>query len=70
MDLLEINSKYAIYSYGYDEYNLDGRIKISLEKNDEYEILVESKDKNIGKLGTLKATSKLSKAAKYNMLNE
>lgn len=70
MNLLEMNSKYAIYSYGYDEDNLDGRIKISLDETNGYEVLVESKDKNIGKLGTLKAVSKLTKAAKNNMLKE
>lgn len=38
--------------------------------NCHYELLVESKDRNIGKLGTLKAISKLTKVAKNNMLKE
>lgn len=70
MNLLEKNNDYVIYSYGYDENNLDGKIKISLSDPSNYVVLEESKDEHIGKLGTLKATCKLIKLIKNNEIKE
>lgn len=70
MNLLEKNNEYIIYSYGYDENNLDGRIRIYLNNFYDYEIIKESKDEHISKTSTLKAVSKLIKAAKNGNLTE
>ncbi|MDI7817593.1 hypothetical protein ABRY17_07995 [Clostridioides difficile] len=70
MNLLEKNNEYIIYSYGYDENNLDGRIRIYLNNFYDYEIIKESKDEHISKTSTLKAVSKLIKAAKKGNLTE
>ncbi|VIG07094.1 Uncharacterised protein [Clostridioides difficile] len=70
MNLLEKNNEYIIYSYGYDENNLDGRIRIYLNNFYDYEIMKESKDEHISKTSTLKAVSKLIKAAKNGNLTE
>lgn len=70
MNLLEKNDVYVIYSYGYDENNLDGQIKIYLNDPDKYEILKESQDEHIGKCGTMRAVSKLMRAAKNNELKD
>lgn len=70
MDLLEKNDLYVIYSYGYDENNLDGRIKLYLNDHMKYEILKESEDEHIGKIGTMKAITKLINAIKKNELKD
>ncbi|MCI9978064.1 hypothetical protein JY742_18205 [Clostridioides difficile] len=70
MNLLEKNDEYVIYSYGYEENNLDGRIKIYLNNSYNYEIIRESKDEHISKATTLKAVSKLMKAAKNDVLKK
>lgn len=67
MKLLSKTSEYVIYSYGNDEDNLDGQIKLSLKDPNKYEVLNESK---IGKIGTLRAISKLQKAIKDNDIKE
>lgn len=70
LNLLEMKNDFAIYSYGYEENNLDGRIKIILNKKIDYEIIKESQDARIGKKGTACAIYKLLKAAKNNDLKE
>ena len=70
MNLLEKNNEYVIYSYGYEENKLDGRIKIYLDDFYNYDIIKESKDEHISKSATLKAISKLIKAAKNNDLKK
>lgn len=67
MKLLSKTSEYVVYSYGNDEDNLDGQIKLSLKNPDKYEVLKESK---IGKKGTLKAILKLQKSIKDNNIKE
>ena len=46
MNLLEKNDEYYLYSYGMDENNLDGIIKIYLKKGTEGEVVKESSEKN------------------------
>ena len=41
MNLLEKNNEYVIYSYGYEENKLDGRIKIYLD--DFYNLKLQEK---------------------------
>ncbi|KHS56134.1 hypothetical protein QX51_15295 [Terrisporobacter othiniensis] len=67
MKLLSKTSEYVVYLYGKDEDDLDGQIKLSLKDPSKYEILKESK---IGKIGTLRAISKLQKAIKNNDIKE
>ena len=68
--LLEKNDEYFLYSYGYDEDNLDGKIKIYFDKERNYELVKESSDPHIGKKGTLIAICKLIKARDNGKLSE
>lgn len=70
MKLLEKNKEFVIYSYGYDEDNLDGQVKVPLNNPLNYVILKESEDKRIGKLGTLKAINKIIKVIESNNIEE
>ena len=67
MKLLSKESEYVVYSYGNDEDYLDGQIKLSLKNPNKYEVLKESK---IGKIGTLRAISKLQKAIRDSDIKE
>ena len=68
MNLLEKNEEYYLYSYGMDENNLDGIIKIYLKKGTEGEVVKESCDKN--RTVTLTAICKLMKARDNDTLSE
>ncbi|NFE84084.1 hypothetical protein FDB55_03385 [Clostridium botulinum] len=70
MKLIEKNDIYAIYSYGYDEDNLDGIIKIYLTDPDNFEVIKETKDGRVGRLGTLRAINVLRKAIINNTLED
>lgn len=70
LKLLEKNSDYVIYAYGYDEDSLNGEIKVSLNNPDEYRLIKESDDKRIGRKGTLIAINKVIKAVKDNEIEE
>ncbi|MGL4730338.1 MAG: hypothetical protein ACRCW0_01985 [Clostridium sp.] len=43
MNLLEKTNKYLVYSFGNDENNLDGKVRISLDNPKKFEVLRESK---------------------------
>lgn len=59
MKLSEKTDNYAVYEYGNNMENLDGRIKLSLQRpRQEYEIIKESA---IGSIDTLLAHSKLAR---------
>lgn len=66
MKLLEENSEFAVYSYGYDDDKLDGRIKLPLNDPNNYEILKESQDKRVGQMGIMKCMAKLIRFIKKN----
>lgn len=68
MNLLEKNDEYYLYSYGMDENNLDGIIKIYLEKGTEGKVVKESSEKN--RKVTLTAICKLMKARDNDSLSE
>lgn len=68
MNLLEKNDEYYLYSYGMDENNLDGIIKIYLKKGTEGEVVKESSEKN--RKVTLTAICKLMKARDNGTLSE
>ena len=68
MNLLEKNDEYYLYSYGMNENNLDGIIKIYLKKGTEGEVIKESSEKN--RTVTLTAICKLMKARDNNTLSE
>lgn len=68
MNLLEKNDEYYLYSYGMDENNLDGIIKIYLEKGTEGKVVKESSEKN--RKVTLTAMCKLMKARDNDSLSE
>lgn len=70
MKLLEKNKDFLIYSYGYDEENLDGKIKVYLKEPYAYEVIQESADNRIGKLGTLKAITKIIKSIKIGEIKD
>ncbi|MFR2889250.1 hypothetical protein [Clostridium butyricum] len=70
LKLLEKNNNSVIYSYGYDEDNLDGKIEVFLNNPDEYKLIKESDDKRIGKKGTLIAISKVIRTVKNDKIKE
>lgn len=70
MKLLEKNKDFLIYSYGYDEKNLDGKIKVNLKEPYDYEVIQESTDNRVGKIGTLKAIIKIIKSIKVGEIKE
>ncbi len=59
MKLLLKTNDYVLYSYGPDEFNLDGVIKFSLNSVDDFEVIRES---SIGRRGTLRALCKIRKS--------
>lgn len=69
LKLLEKNSDFVIYNYGYDEDNLDGKIKVSLIDVDNYEI-TESTDKHVRGKGKLIALRLVREAVKNNDIKE
>ena len=70
MKLLEKNKDFLIYSYRYDEKNLDGKIKVNLKEQYDYEVIQESTDNRVGKIGTLKAIIKIIKSIKVGEIKE
>lgn len=69
LKLLEQNNDCVIYNYGYDEDNLDGKIKVSLTDVDNYEI-TESTDKRVRGKGKLIALRLIREAVKNNDIKE
>lgn len=70
MKLLEKNKEFLIYNYGYDEENLDGKIKVNLREPYDYEVIQESADNRVGKIGTLKAITKIIKSIKVGEIKD
>lgn len=70
LKLLKKNDDFVIYNYGYDEDKLDGEIKVYLINPINYEIIAESNDERVGKLGTLKALNVIKNAILNNKLKE
>ena len=70
MKLLEKNKDFLIYSYRYDEKNLDGKIKVNLKEPYDYEVIQESTDNRVWKIGNLKAIIKIIKSIKVGEIKE
>lgn len=70
MKLLDKTDNHVIYSYGYDEDNLDGKIKVNFKDPNNYEVLNECTDKRVGKRGTLIAACRIIKAISNNNLKD
>lgn len=69
--LAEKNDNYVSYNYGYDSDNLDGQIKVYFnDPKSNYEVVKESKDKHIGKKGTVIVISKVIRAIEQNEIKE
>lgn len=70
LNLLEKNDNYVVYEYGYDNSELNGKIKVYKNKEKSYQILSECKDIRVGRKGTLWAISQIIKMLNNNDLKE